>query len=65
MATMNDNSFINLTLRSYILNETPYTQTIPVELLGNFIIASGYDPLQSNREIKITDLENNHIRTVK
>lgn len=57
-----DNSFINVTING--TSGGSHSQIIPLELLFDFIVASGYKPQTLEKEIVITDLDNNLIRKI-
>ena len=56
---INDNSFVNVTVKN--ISDESFTQVIPLELLWDFIISSGFVPL-STKEIIVTDLKDTLIR---
>ena len=57
-----DNNFINVTING--TSGRSHSQIIPLELFFDFIVASGYKPLTLEKEIVITDLDNNLIRKI-
>ena len=57
-----DNSFISVTING--TSGGSHSQVIPLELLFDFMVAIGYKPQTSEKEIVITDLDNNLIRKI-
>ena len=58
-----DNSFVRVTINGTLGRS--HSQIIPLELLFDFMAASKYAPQTLEKEIVITDLDNNLIRTIR